>query len=237
MPRELDAFRALPELRDVASDSADGGLQAKLVIDRDTASRLGITPQRLDDTLYDAFGQRQISTMFTQLNQYHVVIEAAPDFRNSPDDLQNTWIQTATGSTVPLSAFTRLENGNTPLAVNRQGQFPVVTVSFNLAPGKSLGDAVEAIDAANHKLGLPASIQTSFQGTAQAFRTSLSNEPLLILAALITVYIVLGVLYESFIHPVTILSTLPSAGVGALLARCSSAARISASSRSSASCC
>jgi multidrug efflux pump len=218
VPRELQAFRALPELRDVASDSAGGGLQAKLVIDRDTASRLGITPQRLDDTLYDAFGQRQISTMFTQLNQYHVVIEAAPQFRDSPDDLKNTWIRTGTGSTVPLSAFTRIEENTAPLAVNRQGQFPVVTLSFNLAPGASLGDAVAAIEASNRQLGLPASIQAEFQGTAQAFRTSLSNEPLLILAALVTVYIVLGVLYESFIHPVTILSTLPSAGVGALLA-------------------
>ncbi|MBI1850687.1 MAG: multidrug efflux RND transporter permease subunit [Planctomycetes bacterium] len=218
VPRVVDRLKTLPDLRDVASDQLDEGLQARLVIDRDTASRLGVTPQMIDDALYDSFGQRQISTMFTQLNQYHVVVEAAPNFRRTPDDLEHVYVHTPAGATVPLSQLTRLQTTTAPLAINRQGQFPVVTVSFNLAPGASLGDAVRAVQDATRELGLPASIQTAFQGTAQAFRASLTNEPLLILAALVTVYIVLGVLYESFIHPITILSTLPSAGVGALLA-------------------
>jgi multidrug efflux pump len=169
------------------------------------------------DTLYDAFGQRQISTMFTQLNQYRVVLEAQPSFQDSPDDLKSVFLQSTSGGSVPLGAFTELKTGNAPLSVNHQGQFPVVTVSFNLAPGVSLGAAVRAIETARRELGLPASVQTAFQGTAQAFRASLVNAPLLILAAIVTVYIVLGVLYESYIHPLTILSTLPSAGVGALL--------------------
>jgi multidrug efflux pump len=202
----------------VASDRQDSGLQTRLVIDRDTASRLGITPQTIDDTLYDAFGQRQVSIIFTQSNQYHVVVEVSPGFRQDPQDLNRIYIRTPSGGQAPLSAFTRVEQSSAPLAINHQGQFQAVTVSFNLAPGVSLGEAVRAIDAARKKLGLPASIQTGFQGTAQAFEASLGNEWVLILAALVTVYIVLGVLYESYVHPVTILSTLPSAGVGALLA-------------------
>ena len=207
-----------PELRDVASDLQDQGLEANLMIDRDTASRLGVTVQAIDNTLYDAFGQRQISTMFTQLNQYHVVLEVQRGFQDHPEDLNKIYVKSSTGEQVPLSAFTHFEPRSTPLAINHQGQFPAVTVSFNLAPNASLGDAVKAIQRVEQKIGMPASISASFQGTAQAFQSSLSNEPLLILAALITVYIVLGVLYESYIHPITIISTLPSAGVGALLA-------------------
>jgi len=189
-----------------------------VVIDRDTAARLGITPQMIDDTLYDAFGQRQVSTIYTQLNQYHVVMEVAPRFQQNLDALQHLYVRTVDGTPAPLSAFTHYEAQTTALAVNHQGQFPVVTLSFNLAPGVALGEAVSAIEAAQHDLGLPASIRASFQGTAQAFQVSLANEPLLILAALVTVYLVLGVLYESYIHPLTILSTLPSAGVGAIVA-------------------
>jgi multidrug efflux pump len=218
VPRFVARLQAVPELRDVASDAQQGGLEARLVIDRDTASRLGITPQMIDDTLYDAFGQRQVSTMFTQLNQYHVVLEVKPEFQKKPEDLGKIFIKSATGGSVPLSTFTRLEPSSVPLVVTRQGQFSAATVSFNLAPGASLGDAVRAIDAAKRELGMPASIQAAFEGTAQAFQASLANEPLLILAAIVTVYIVLGVLYESYIHPITILSTLPSAAVGAFLA-------------------
>jgi multidrug efflux pump len=218
VPRLLEKLRARPELSDVASDQQDAGLETRLVIDRDTASRLNITPQMIDDLLYDSFGQRQISTMFTQLNQYHVVLELQPQFRQQPRDLGDLYFQTSVGKKIPLSALTRREESTTPLAINHQGQFPVVTVSFNLAPNVSLGDAVRVVEEAKQELGLPASIQAQFQGTAQAFQASLANESFLILAALITVYIVLGVLYESYIHPVTILSTLPSAGVGALLA-------------------
>jgi multidrug efflux pump len=217
-PRFVAALQALPELRDVASDQQNGGLQTRVVIDRDAASRLGITPQAIDETLYDAFGQRQISILFTQLNQYRVVLEVKPEYRNQPHDLQEVYLQTPTGGKVPLGAVARIEQTTTPLSINHQGQFPVVTVSFNLAPGVSLGQAVEAINRTKTKLDLPAGVQGEFQGTAQAFEAALKNEPLLILAALVTVYIVLGVLYESYIHPVTILSTLPSAGVGALLA-------------------
>ncbi len=218
VPRLIEKLKALPELRDVASDQQDAGLQARLVIDRDTSGRLGITPQMIDDALYDAFGQRQVSTIFTQLNQYHVVLEVKPNFARKPESLNDIYLESSTGGKVPLSAFTRLELVTAPLAINHQGQFPVVTISFNLRQGASLGEAVRAIDKAKQELAMPASIQAQFQGTAQAFRASLQNEPLLILAALITVYIVLGVLYESFIHPLTILSTLPSAGVGAVLA-------------------
>ncbi len=171
----------------------------------------------LDDALYDSFGQRQVSTMFTELNQYRVVLESHPNFQRKPDDLKSVFLRGSGGGAVPLGSFTDIQVGNAPLAVNHQGQFPVVTVSFNLAPGSSLGDAVRAIEKAGQEVGLPASVQTSFQGTAQAFRASLVNTPFLILAAIVTVYILLGVLYESYIHPVTILSTLPSAGVGALL--------------------
>jgi multidrug efflux pump len=224
VPRFMAKLQSLPELRDVASDQQNGGLQARLAIDRNTASRFGITPQMIDDTLYDAFGQRQVSIMFTQLNQYRVVLEVDPKLQQRPEDLKNIYIRTnmglpgAPGGEVPLSAFTTFQPVSSPLTVNHQGQFPVTTVSFNLAPNTSLGDAVAAINNAKNEVGLPASIQGGFQGTAEAFQASLANEPILILAALITVYIVLGVLYESYIHPITILSTLPSAGVGALLA-------------------
>jgi multidrug efflux pump len=217
-PRLVDTLRTLPELRDVSSDQQDRGMQASLVIDRDTASRMGITPQLIDDTLYDAFGQRQVSTIFTQLNQYRVILEVKPEFKLSPGKLKDIYIRSTGGGQVPLGVVTRATETTGPLSISHQGQFPATTVSFNLAPGASLGDAVKAIDSTTQQMGLPASIRTSFQGTAQAFRSSLINEPLLILAALITVYIVLGVLYESYIHPITILSTLPSAGVGALLA-------------------
>jgi multidrug efflux pump len=172
----------------------------------------------IDSALYDAFGQRQISTMFTQSNQYRVVLEVQPQFQDDLQDLQHVYLRSASGGRVPLSAFTRIETTTAPLVINHQGQFPSVTISFNLAPGISLGEAVEVIDAAKQELGLPPSIVSGFQGTAKAFQASLSNQPLLILAALVTVYIVLGVLYESYIHPATILSTLPSAGLGALLA-------------------
>ncbi|MGA3097916.1 MAG: efflux RND transporter permease subunit [Bryobacteraceae bacterium] len=270
-------LRELPELRDVATDQQVQGLRARLVFDRDTAARLGITPSTIDQTLYDAYGQREVSTIFTQLNQYHVVLEVKPSFRQNPVDLRNLFIRTGAGSSaaaaglvaggsaaaavsqgpvnassaatsaanaanaalattamggsaiasstvfptggqVPLSAFTHVESVAVPITVNHQGQFPVVTLSFNLSPTASLGDAVDAVNKVKREIGLPASIQAAFQGTAQAFQASLANEWLLILAALATEYIVLGVLYESYIHPVTILSTLPSAGVGALLA-------------------
>ncbi|MGD0769221.1 MAG: multidrug efflux RND transporter permease subunit [Tepidisphaeraceae bacterium] len=218
VPRFVDAMRQIPELRDIATDQQNMGLSTTLVIDRDAASRLGITAQALDDTLYDAFGQRQISTIFTQLNQYYVVLEVDPKYQRNPRDLQNIYVHAANGNMVPLAQFTHLEKLASPLAVNHQGQFAAVTISFNLAPDASLGAAVSAIDALQKKLNVPLSVQTAFQGTAAAFEASLTNEPLLILAALVTVYIVLGVLYESYVHPVTILSTLPSAGVGALLA-------------------
>jgi multidrug efflux pump len=217
-PKLIERLRALPELRDVTSDQLNQGLLATLTIDRDTASRLGILPATIDNTLYDAFGQRQVSTMFTQLNQYHVVLEVNPQFQQNPDQLKNIYVHSSTGQQVPLSAFTHFEPGATALAINHQGQFPVVTLSFNLAPGISLGDAVNAINRVKEEIGLPASIQATYQGTAAAFLNSLANEPILILAAIITVYIVLGVLYESYIHPITIISTLPSAGVGAILA-------------------
>jgi multidrug efflux pump len=217
-PRFIAKLQQQPELRDVASDQLNQGLLATLTIDRDSASRLGIFPADIDNTLYDAFGQRQVSTIFTQLNQYHVVMEVDPQFQQNPDSLKNIYVRSSNGTQVPLSAFTRFEPGATPLAVNHQGQFPVVTLSFNLAPNTSLGQAVEAIDRVKQQLNMPVSVQATFQGTAAAFLNSLSNEPILILAALVTVYIVLGVLYESFIHPITILSTLPSAGVGAILA-------------------
>ncbi len=216
--RLVDELRKLPSMRDVATDQQNGGLKAELVIDRDTASRLGILPQAIDDALYDAFGQRQVSTIFTQLNQYHVVLEVDPQFSQNPDSLKNIYVHSNSGSQVPLASFSHFQTSNTALAVNHQGQFPVVTLSFNLAPGVSLGEATQAIRQAEQDIHLPPSIHTSFQGTAAAFQNSLSSEPYLILAAIVTVYIVLGVLYESYIHPLTILSTLPSAGVGAILA-------------------
>jgi multidrug efflux pump len=217
-PRVLDKMRALPLLTDVNTDQQDRGLEASLVIDRSTASRLGISTAALDDTLYDAFGQRQVSTMYTQLNQYHVVLEVGADFWQHPDGLKHIYVPSVSRTLVPLSAFTHYTPSNTPLAVNHQGLFPAVTLSFNLRPGTALGDAVVAIERATRDMGLPASIRGSFQGTAQAFQDSLASQPVLIAAALVAVYIVLGVLYESYIHPLTILSTLPSAGVGALLA-------------------
>ena len=217
-PKFVGKLQSLPQLRDVASDQLNSGLQMRLIIDRDLASRLGITPQMIDDALYNAFGQRQVSIMFTQLNQYRLVLEVKPGFKNDPSDLTEIYIHSPLGGMVPMSTFTRLEEGTSPLSINHQGQFPVVTVSFNLAPGVSLGEAVEVIEKAKEEIGLPASIVAGFQGTAQAFQASLKNTPILILAALVTVYIVLGVLYESYIHPITILSTLPSAGVGALVA-------------------
>jgi len=216
--RFIEKLKTLPELQDVTTDQQTRGLQTTLVIDRITASRLGITPQMIDQTLYDAFGQRQIATLFTQSNQYHVVLEALPNFQLNPAKLQDIYVRSATGTAIPLSTFTHLESGTAPLAVNHQGQFPVVTVSFNLSPTGSLGEATDAIEKVQKELNMPPSVEAQFQGTAEAFKASLTNEPLLILAAIITVYIVLGVLYESYIHPLTILSTLPSAGVGAILA-------------------
>ena len=214
----VDKLHTLPQLRDVATDEQTGGLQADIVIDRDTASRLGILPAQIDNTLYDAFGQRQVSTIFTQLNQYHVILEVDPQFQENPGSFKDLYVRSSTGTQVPLSSFTQVHTSNASLAVNHQGQFPVVTLSFNLAPGASLGDATKAIEEAEKEIGMPASVHTAFQGTAAAFRNSLSTEPWLIVAAIVTVYIVLGVLYESYIHPITILSTLPSAGVGAILA-------------------
>src|SRR5208283_1615389 len=197
-PRLLAKLRSLPELRDQNSDQQDKGLQAKLVIDRDTASRMGINAQTLDNALYDAFGQRQVSTMYEPLNQYHVVMEVAPQFQQTPEALENIYLRATNGAPVPLAAFTHYEPSNTPLAVNHQGQVPSVTISFNLAPGVSLGQATEAIERAERSIGFPQSIEASFQGTAAAFKDSLSSEPILILTALITVYIVLGMLYESY---------------------------------------
>jgi multidrug efflux pump len=264
-------LQTIPELRDLATDQQTSGLAASLTIDRVTASRMGITPQAIDQLLYDAYGQRQVSTLYTQLNQYHIVLETLPEYQKNPTKLQDIYVRSAlapsalttssgtgtvtattasgnsassaspspsaapntatssgsanpsavasvNGGGIPLSAITRFEMKSSPLSVNHQGQFPVVTISFNLAPGASLGEATKAIDKAQKEIGMPLSVQSAFQGTAASFQASLSNEPILILAALITVYIVLGVLYESYIHPITILSTLPSAGVGAILA-------------------
>ena len=243
-PQMLAKLQQLPELRDVASDQQVLGLQAKVVFDRDTAARFGITTSAIDQTLYDAYGQRQISTMFTQLNQYHVVLEVQPGFQKDPSSLRDLFIRTAAGVSgtsssvgtasagaaaapgadvtasgqIPLNAISHVEQTTVPITVNHQGQFPVVTLSFNLAPNVSLGAAVKAVDKVKNDIGMPPSVQAAYQGTAEAFQASLANEPILIAAALITVYLVLGVLYESYIHPITILSTLPSAGVGALLA-------------------
>jgi len=221
-PRLLARLREQPVLRDVASDQQDAGLEAIVTIDRATASRLGITPQMVDDALYNAFGQRQISTVFTQLNQYRVVLEVKEEFRAAPEALGRVYLRSnpaAGGSAqVPLATVASVQERAAPLVIAHQGQFPAVTISFNLAPGASLGDAVDAINGAAREIDLPPSIQSGFLGAARAFQASLANEPILILAAVITVYIVLGVLYESWVHPVTILSTLPSAGLGALLA-------------------
>jgi len=217
-PKVLERWRSLRELRDVASDAQESGLQLHVDIDRDTASRLGVSPQAIDDTLYDAFGQRQVSTIFTQLNQYRVILEARPGFAQGEDALRQLYTRSTAGDAIPLASVAHFSTRPSPLAVNHQGQFPSATLSFNLAPGVSLGEAVDAIHRAQAELNAPPGLHAGFQGTAEAFRDSLATEPLLILAALIAVYIVLGVLYESYIHPVTILSTLPSAGVGALLA-------------------
>lgn len=217
-PQFVDALRNRAELRDVNSDQQDKGLRIALDIDRSTASRLGITPQVVDDTLYDAFGQRMVSTIFTQLNQYRVILAAKPGFQRNPGGLDNIYLRGSNGEQVPLKAISHVTQTTGPLLISRQGQFPSVTVSFDLAKGVSLDQAVQAVETAERQLELPASISGKFQGTAQAFKVALANEPLLILAALVTVYLVLGILYESYIHPITILSTLPSAGVGAILA-------------------
>ena len=217
-PRLVRAMREMPELRDVSSDQQNRGLEVPVAIDRATAARLGVSTRMIDETLYDAFGQRQVSTIYTSLNQYHVVMELEPRYWERPDALADIYVRSTTGQTVPLTAVTKFRTGTGPIQVNHQGLFPSVTVFFNLAPNVALGDAVKAIDAAEQKMGFPTNISGRFTGTAQAFQAALANQPLLILAALVAVYIVLGVLYESLIHPFTILSTLPSAGVGALLA-------------------
>jgi multidrug efflux pump len=217
-PRFIEALRARPELVDVSSDQQDRGLRVQVDIDRATAARLGLTPLDIDNALYDAFGQRQVSTIFTELNQYRVVLSAPEGMTAGPAALDSVYLRGTDGKSVPLSSIARVSETVGPLAISRQGQFPSVTASFNLAPGVALGHAVTAVHQAAAEAGLPASTQGGFQGTAQAFMSSLGNQPILILAALITVYIVLGVMYESYIHPVTILSTLPSAGVGAVLA-------------------
>src|ERR1019366_3895674 len=217
-PRIEARIRTLPGLRDVTSDEQDKGLQASLVFDRDTAGRLGIQSQQIDENLYDAFGQRPVATIYTQLNQYHIVMEVDPAYQNSPDAVQSLYVRSPSGAELPLRAISHFEKKTTALAVNHKGQFPSVTISFNLDPSLALGDAVREIEVAALQMGVPSTIHSSFSGTAQAFQESLRNEPYLILAALMTVYIVLGMLYESYIHPITILSTLPSAGVGALLA-------------------
>jgi len=217
-PRMVEKLKTLPELRDVATDQQTQALRLVVNVDRDTASRLGITSQVVDNTLYDAFGQRQVSTMFTQLNQYRIVLEVKPEYQNDPGALTKVYVPTPSGGQVPLPTLASFHQVPTSLSVNHQGQFPAVTLSFNLAPDISLGQALQAVHRAEQQIGLPANIQASPQGTAQAFVQSLQSEPYLILAALLAVYIVLGVLYESYVHPVTILSTLPSAGVGALLA-------------------
>jgi multidrug efflux pump len=217
-PQMLTRLRGIPGLRDVATDQQNRGLQASLTIDRDSASRMGILPRVIDDTLYDAFGQRQVSTIYKALNQYFVVLEVAPSFQQSPDALKGVYVRSTAGGQVPLATITRFAPSTTPLAVNHQSFFPSVTLSFNLAPGMALSDAVSRIQAVEREIRMPASVRASFQGTAQAFQASLATQPLLILTALVSVYIVLGVLYESLVHPITILSTLPSAGIGAILA-------------------
>ncbi|HEU4533507.1 MAG TPA: efflux RND transporter permease subunit, partial [Polyangiaceae bacterium] len=217
-PRLLERLRKLPELRDVNTDQQNAGLELGVRVDRDALARLGLTMRDVDETLYDAFGQRQVATTFTERNAYRVVLEAPPGLSTGPEGLRAIYLRAPSGALVPLDAVAQSSTGPMPLAVNHQGQFPATTLSFNLAPGVALGDAVEAIHRAELEAGLPPGLRASFAGTAQAFNDSLSSQPLLILAALVTVYIVLGMLYESYVHPVTILSTLPSAGVGALLA-------------------
>jgi multidrug efflux pump len=217
-PRLMQKLRTLKELRDVNTDQQDRGLETNVIIDRDTASRLGISPQAIDNTLYDAFGQRQVSTIYQQLNQYHVVMEVDPQYQQSPAALESVYVGSSNGTMIPLSAIAHFGPANTALAVSHQGQFPATTISFNLAPNISLSQATQVIEAAKSEIQFPATIHGSFQGTAAAYKDALSNQPVLIATAVLTVYIVLGILYESYIHPITILSTLPSAGVGALLA-------------------
>jgi multidrug efflux pump subunit AcrB len=214
----VDKLRLNRDLRDVSSDQQTRGLQTTVVVDRDAASRLGVSPIAIDNTLYDAFGQRQVSTMYRQYNQFHVVLEVEPQYLLDPSSLNQIYVRATNGVLVPLAALAKFKPSNTFLSVNHQGQFPAATISFNLAPGVSLGQATEAVEKAVEELRIPSSVLGSFQGTAQVFRASMSNTPVLIAAALLAVYIVLGMLYESLIHPITIISTLPSAGVGALLA-------------------
>jgi multidrug efflux pump len=217
-PIIMERMTQIPELRDINSDEQNRGLQTYLAVDRDTAGKLGVSVQDVDNALNDAFGQRQVSNIYKGLNQYHVVMEVAPDFQENPDGLKYIYVPSNTGKLVPLSAFSHYEHSNTALSVNHQGIFPAITISFNLAPGASLGPAVQHIEEAKLALGVPNTVHASFQGTAQAFQDSLSNQIVLIVTALGAVYIVLGILYESYIHPITILSTIPSAGIGALLA-------------------
>jgi multidrug efflux pump len=217
-PLLLNLMRKIPLLSDVNSDQQNHGLSADLVIDRQTASRIGITPQTIDNLLYDAFGEREVATTYTSINQYYVIMEVDPIFWQTPNGLKDVYATSSTGTTIPLAAFTHFQPSTAALTVNHSGVFPSVTISFNLAPGVALSQAVDEINRVETEAGMPTTINTSFSGTAQAFQSSLSGEPTLIAAALAAVYIVLGILYESFIHPITILSTLPSAGVGALLA-------------------
>ena len=217
-PRLVSKLREIPQLKDVNSDQQSRGLQTNVVIDRDAAARLGVTPEAIDNTLYDAFGQRQVSTIYKRYNQHHTVLEVDPKYQSEPALLQKVYVSSSLGAQVPLASVAHFETTNAALSVTHQGQFPCVTLSFNLAPGVSLGDATEIIQNAARELHLPSSIQGRFQGTAQLFQSSLSTLPLLLAAALIVVYIVLGMLYESLVHPLTIISTLPSAGLGALLA-------------------
>jgi len=214
----LNRLRQDPLLRDVSSDQLTGGLQANVVVDRDKAARLGVSPAVIDNTLYDAFGQRQVSTLYKRFNQHYVVLEAEPALLGDPSSLNKIYVKSNTGQLVPLSTLAKFQTGNAYLSVNHQGQFPAVTLSFNLAPAVSLGQATESVETAVNELHIPSSVQGSFQGTAQVFKASIASTPLLVIAALIAVYVVLGMLYESLIHPITILSTLPSAGLGALLA-------------------
>ena len=217
-PKMLAEFRTIAMISDVSSDQQNRGLQAMVQYDRGTAARFGITPQLIDATLYDAFGQRPVSTMYASLNQYHVVMEAAPEFWQDPLFLKRIYVDSPGGQQVPLSAFAKFASTTAPLTVTHQGLFPAVTISFNLKPGVALGDAVNAATVAAAKVGLPATIQTEFAGTAQAYQASLATEPILIAAALVAVYLILAMLYESYVHPITIISSLPAASVGALLA-------------------
>jgi multidrug efflux pump len=217
-PRMVEQLRSVALVTDVSSDLQNHGLQSLIHYDRATAARLGLSPQLVDATLYDLFGQRQVSTMFTSLNQYHVVMEASPEFWQNPLFLRQTYVQAQNGEEVPLSAFATFGPTTAPLTVTHSGLFPAVTISFNLKPGAALGDAVDATTAAAARVGLPPTIQTAFAGTAQAYQDSLASEPMLIAAALVTVYLILAILYESYIHPITIISSLPAASVGALLA-------------------